>query len=108
MIRFHADQNVDLAIVRGLRKRGTQITFAPDLNMSEATDEEHLEFAYQKKILLTHAQDFLRLNSQGLDHYGIIHITQQKLQVGRIVRSLEEYSIYFNEEDFRRQLIYLR
>jgi hypothetical protein len=45
LIPFHVDENVDAAIVQGLRVRGVDVTTAGDMGMLRATDEAHLVFA---------------------------------------------------------------
>ena len=42
VIRFHLDENVDHAIVHGLRLRGLDVPTATDANLIGASDAEHI------------------------------------------------------------------
>jgi len=44
-IKIYADENVSIAIVHGLRRRGVDILTTQEANMLSASDEEQLEFA---------------------------------------------------------------
>ena len=48
-----------------------------------------LEFARtQKRILVTHNDDFLILNTQGIDHSGIAYCQKNAKLIGYIIRML--------------------
>ncbi len=88
-IRFHLDENIDPAIAGGLRRRGVDVTTSVDADLLRAGDEEQLIAARaEKRVLVTHDADFLRLHHQGVHHAGIVYIPKGARSVGDVVRSL--------------------
>jgi predicted nuclease of predicted toxin-antitoxin system len=60
----------------------------PDAGMLGATDERHLALARSLgRILFTQDDDFLRLNSQGIPHTGIVY-THQSSSISRVINGL--------------------
>ena len=88
-IQFHLDENIDSAIVDGLRRRGIEVTTPAEAGLLEADDDAHLAFARQeKRVIVTHDQDFLRKHQQGISHAGIAYCHLRSRSVGDILRSL--------------------
>lgn len=88
-IRFHLDENISQAIANGLRRRGIDVTTTPEENMIGKLDEEQLVFAIsQKRVFFTQDTDFLRLQHQGISHYGIAYCQQKSKSIGEIVQGL--------------------
>ena len=82
-IRFHLDENISQAIANGLRRRGIDVTTTPEENLSGKLDEEQLTFAVsQKRVIFTQDTDFLRLQQQGVSHYGIAYCQQKSKSIG--------------------------
>ena len=87
-IRFYTDENVSRAVIDGLRRRGVDVASAPEMGMLARSDDEHLEFAAGLgRILFTHDDDFLRLDSQRISHSGIAY-THQSSSISRIINGL--------------------
>lgn len=62
-IRFHLDENVNLTIAQGLRRRGIDVTTTPEAGLIAAIDEAQLAFVVsQGRVLFTQDIDFLRLH----------------------------------------------
>ena len=88
-IRFHLDENISQAIPNGLRRRGIDVTTTPEENLIGKLDEEQLAFAIsQKRVIFTQDTDFLRLQQQGISHYGIAYCQQKSKSIGEIVQGL--------------------
>jgi predicted nuclease of predicted toxin-antitoxin system len=88
-IKFHLDESVSKAIANGLRVRGIDVTFAPEEGLIGATDEQQLAYALsEKRVIFTFDDDFLRLASLGIEHYGIIYARQQRQSIGKIISDL--------------------
>lgn len=88
-IRFHLDENVSNAIANGLRRRGIDITTAPEQDLRGATDEEQITFAHeQERIIFTQDDDFFKLHQKGISHRGIAYCHQGKPSIGEIIRTL--------------------
>ena len=92
-IKFHLDENVSSAIAKGLRQKNIDVTTTDEVNLIGVSDEEQLFYTLnQKRVILTHDADFLRLHKRGLQHAGIVYCSQQKLKTistGEIISFLE-------------------
>jgi uncharacterized protein with PIN domain len=87
-IQYYTDEHVAKAVVRGLRRRGVDVLSAPEANMLGATDDEHLQLATQQgRVIFTQDDDFLRLDTQGHQHAGIVY-AEQHTPIGTIVAGL--------------------
>jgi predicted nuclease of predicted toxin-antitoxin system len=88
-IRFHLDEHIHPAVANGLRRRGIDVTTAADAGLRGATDEEHLAFARaERRVIVTHDDDDLRLHQQGIPHAGIVYCRQQTRSIGEMLRTL--------------------
>lgn len=88
-IRFHLDENVDPNIASALKRAGIDVTTSQEANLLAKNDTVQLDFARtQSRILVTHDDDFLILNSQGSDHSGIAYCQKDAKPIGYIIRML--------------------
>ena len=88
-IRYHLDENVDHAIANGLRRRGIDVTTANDAGLLGADDAAQLAFAAsQRRVLVTHDDDFLRVATDGVAHAGIAYCPPTRRTIGQIVLTL--------------------
>jgi predicted nuclease of predicted toxin-antitoxin system len=89
MMRFHLDEYVDHAVAGGLRQRGIDVTTANDAGLIQASDEAHLEYCLrEKRVIITHDQDFLRLQAAGREHCGIAYCRRGSRTINEIVSGL--------------------
>lgn len=88
-IRFHLDEHINPAIANGLRRRGIDVTTTADVGLQGTTDEEHLAFARaERRLIVTHDDDYLRLHQRGIPHAGIAYCRQQTRSIGEMLRAL--------------------
>lgn len=88
-IRFHLDEMCDPRIAYGLRQRGIDATTASNASLVGKSDEAHLHSAtLEKRVILTHDADFLRLHAQAHEHSGIVYCPSQSCTIGEIIRLL--------------------
>ncbi len=107
-IRFHLDENVQLAVAEALHRRGIDATTTPDADLIGASDEEHLSFALdQGRIVVTHDVDFLRLHSQGVEHAGIAFCHAGKRTLRELVAALSLLSVSTATTDMANRVEYL-
>ena len=60
-----------------------------EAGLIEATDDEQLDFAIQEqRVLVTSDRDFVRINQQRPNHFGIILLTGDR-HFGAVVKDLE-------------------
>ena len=88
-IRFHLDEHVNPDVAKALRSHGIDVTTTVGRGLRTASDAAQLQFARsERRILVTHDADFLRLAAQSDDHVGITYCRQNQRTIGEIVRTL--------------------
>jgi len=94
MIKFYTDSHIAKTIVVQLRHRHVDVVRCQDVDMDDADDVEHLEYATsQARTVITSDADFLALDAQwhssGKPHAGIIYVPpERKDAIGTIVSHL--------------------
>ncbi len=107
-IRFHLDENVNLAVADALRFRGYDVTIPKDQRLIGAVDEDHLAFATrQGRVLVTHDADFLRMHEQNYIHCGIAFTRRPDQPVGDLIRSLALIGEVLSAEEMEQHIEYL-
>lgn len=88
-IRFHLDENVNGAIVEGLRRRSIDVTTTPEQGLIGSSDKEQLAFACaQHRVLFTQDRDFLILHNARIRHAGSAYCIKGSRSTGGILRGL--------------------
>jgi len=88
-IRFHLDEPADPDVARGLRKHGVDITTSQEVGLRTRSDAEQLAFARaERRVIVTHDPDFLRIARRTQDHPGIAFCEQTARSTGEIIRHL--------------------
>jgi predicted nuclease of predicted toxin-antitoxin system len=88
-IRFHLDEHVDPDIARALRRYGIEVTTTVEAGLRTASDQAQLAFARsERRVLVTHDADFLRMAAATSDHAGIAYCGKTARSLGEIIRSL--------------------
>ena len=88
-VRFHLDEHIHPAIAVGLRRRGIDVTTAVEVGLLSAPDEDHLAFALREgRVIMTHDEDYLVLDSKGTAHAGIAYCHPRAGSIGEIVHGL--------------------
>ncbi len=107
-ICFYFDENVDTDVAHGLRMRGIDVITVDDLGLKGTNDYEHLSRSTrEKRVLVTHDMDFLRIHSEGYKHSGIVYCHLHKYTVGKMIFKLIDLTRNLDLEDFHNRLIYL-
>ena len=111
-LRIYTDENVDHAVVAGLRRRGVDAWSASDAQTLGTSDEEQLTYATSEQaVLFTHDVDLIVIArdwiAQGIPHYGAIYVHQGDLSVGECVRRLKDYADILEAEDIMNRLEFL-
>jgi len=66
-LKIYADENVNFAIVQGLRARGVTAWTAKEVGFQGKSDQQQLTYAAEEKaVLFTHDDDLLALANQWL------------------------------------------
>ncbi len=107
-IRFHLDEQVDPEIASQLRRRGIDVTTTVEVGLRTASDESQLNFIrQQKRVILTHDQDFLIIASRTSDHPGIVYCKQKTRSLGEIVSGLLLIDEVYSAEEMVGRVEYL-
>jgi predicted nuclease of predicted toxin-antitoxin system len=107
MLRFHLDENVNLAIAEGLRLRGMNCTTTPEVGLRGVSDVEQLAFAAsQQRILVTTDEDFLSLASRQ-PHAGILYWHQESRSIGEVIRRIVRLCEQHTPEAIRNRVMFL-
>jgi len=108
-IKIYADENVNIAIVEGLKRRGVEAWSAIDKGKVGLTDEEQLSYALQERAtIFTHDDDFLVMAAEsGIEHCGIIYVHQQHLSIGESIRRLKAIVETNSLEEMHNHLLFL-
>jgi predicted nuclease of predicted toxin-antitoxin system len=107
-IRYHLDESVRGAVANGLRQRGIDVTTSADAGLIGASDAEQLASALaEKRVIVTHDDDFLRLHHQGIIHAGIAYCHQRNRTVGQIIHRLVQLWRVRSAEEMHGQVEFL-
>ncbi|MCA9170912.1 MAG: DUF5615 family PIN-like protein [Planctomycetales bacterium] len=108
IIRFHLDESMPNAVADGLRRRGIDVTTSSEARLLGTSDDEQLGFAKREdRVLVTRDQDFLRLNSSGVAHAGIVYWTERQRNTGQLVGALATLMLEVAVDDIRGQVLFL-
>jgi len=76
-------------VAEGLKRRDVKVITAKDAGNLGLSDEQQLEYARQKGlVVVTHDDDFLSLALE-MEHKGIVFVHQQKYSIGDLIRNLK-------------------
>lgn len=111
-LRIYTDENVDVAVAEGLRRRGIDAWSARDVGNLGLSDEEQLEYTRKERaVVFTHDADFLRLVHQewqeGREHWGVIYARVGPLTVGECIRRLMDYALFMDAEEMKNRVEFL-
>jgi len=108
-IKIYADENVNVAIVDGLKRRGVESWSALEKGKRGLSDEEQLNYALQERAtIFTHDDDFLSMAMDSeIEHYGIIYVHQQHLSIGECIRRLKAIVETTSSEEMHNRILFL-
>lgn len=111
-LKLYIDENVDVRIVEGLRKRGADTFSAMESGNVGIPDEEHFKYAEKlQAVIFTHDHHFIEiadaLNRKGKNHYGLIFVEMHRLSIGECIRRLALYAEILSVEEMVNQVEFL-
>lgn len=108
-IKFHLDENIELAVAKGLRIHGIDVTTTPEQKLIASVDEDQLAYATkQGRLLITKDNDFLKIARLTTDHTGIAYTPQHTLTTGQIVRALKRIYDEKTPEQIQGTVTYIK
>ena len=108
-MRIHADENIESAIIEGLRRRKINVVAAVELGYRGKPDEFHLAKAGElEAVILTHDVDFLMMASMpGMRHRGIIFAHAKNVSTGECIRGVELIANVLSDRDMANHIEFL-
>ena len=104
---FYTNESVNIAVAEGLKRRGVKVITARDAGNLGLSDEEQLEYARQKgMVIVTHDDDFLTFSAE-LEHKGIVFLHQQKYSIGDMIRNLKLLWDVVEQKDIKNHVEFL-
>lgn len=109
---LYADENIEEAIIQGLRRREIKVISSREEGFIGKDDEFHLQRAKQiGAVVLTHDTDFLliahRWRSVKREHHGILYAHPQRLSVGDCIRKIELVVQILTDEELKNHIEFL-
>ncbi len=108
VIRFHFDENVNLAIASGLRRRGIDVTTSREAGLIGVSDDEQLAYAWREgRVLVTQDTDFLAITSRVEQHAGIAFARKGSRSIRQVIEQLELIHDVMSFEEMQGHIEYL-
>lgn len=111
-LKLYTDENVDIRVAEGLRRRGVEAWSAYEEGMLGMLDEE--QFAHAAKLkaaIFTHDHHFieraLEMSQRGETHYGVLFVEMHRLGLGECIRRLALYPEILSSEDMMNRVEFL-
>lgn len=114
MLRFLADENIEIALVQAVRRDPRMdIVRAQDVGLSGADDPAVLAWAAEEdRLVITHDANTMprhareRVNA-GLPMPGVIEVPKP-FRVGRVAEELVLFALCSHEREWDQRVVYLR
>jgi len=111
-MKIYCDENIESAIVAGLKRRGIEVISARDTGNLGKSDEYHLKTASElEAVILTHDVDFLKLAHQwqqgGKEHKGILYAHPLDLSPRECIRMVELVTQVLAEKEMKNHIEFL-
>lgn len=108
-IRFHLDENVAPDVVaKALRRHGIDVTTTVEADLRTSRDELQWVYAQsEKRVLVTHDDDFLTIASRASGHCGIAYCRPHKRSIGEIIENLRLMYEVLSPKEMHDQIEYL-
>ena len=111
-LKIYTDENVDVRVAVGLRRRGVEAISVYDEDKGGVSDEAQLKHASELgAVIFTHDADLIEIaaeiNGQGQDHCGVIFVEMHRLRLGECIRRLALYAEVVTAEEMMNRIEFL-
>lgn len=102
------DLHVAHAVADGLRRRGIDVIRAQDVGKADASDDEHLEYAYlTKRVVVSQDKGFIARVRRNEPNYGVAYCAQGSRSIGEMIAALVRIYDEMDMERMTGQVRYL-
>jgi predicted nuclease of predicted toxin-antitoxin system len=111
-LKIYTDENVDVRVAEGLRRRGVEAVSVYDEGKVGLSDEAQLVHANTLgAVIFTHDADLIEIatetNRLGDDHCGVIFVEMHRLRLGECIRRLALYADVVTAEEMINRIEFL-
>lgn len=111
-LKIYTDENVDVRVAEGLRKRGVHAFSALEKKMTGAADRDQFQYAADSQaVFFTHNHHFLEIatafTAEGKNHWGVVFVEMNKLGVGECIKRLALYAELMTAEEMKNIIDFL-
>lgn len=108
-MKIYADENMETAIIVGLRRRRIVVISSLELGYRGKSDEFHLKKASELgAVVLTHDVDFLKMATMpGTRQKGVIFAHSKYVTIGECIRGVELIASVLTDEDMKNHIEFL-
>jgi hypothetical protein len=111
-LKIYTDENVDVRIAEGLRRRKIDAFSARGKGALGFTDEQHFEKAKDlKAVIFTHDPHFIEIAENlvrsGKGHYGLIFAEMHRFGLGELIRGLAIYAGILSSQEMINRIEFL-
>ncbi|MBI2985644.1 MAG: DUF5615 family PIN-like protein [Deltaproteobacteria bacterium] len=111
-LRIYTDENVDLRVAEGLRRRRIEAKSAyEEGNLGLADEAQFAHAASLEAVIFTHDHHFVEIaidkGHRGDEHYGVIFVEMHRLSLGECIRRLALYAEVLSAEEMMNRVEFL-
>jgi hypothetical protein len=111
-LKIYTDENVDVRVAEGLRRRGVEAFSVYDEGKGGMNDEAQLAQATERAaVLFTHDVDLIEIaaeiNDQGEERCGVIFVEMHRLGLGECIQRLALYADVVTAEEMMNRVEFL-
>lgn len=111
-LKIYTDENVDVRVAEGLKRRGVHAFSALEKKMIGTADRDQFHYAADTQaIFFTHDHHFFEiatgLTAEGKDHWGVIFVEMNKLSIGECIKRLALYAELLTAEEMKNIVEFL-
>jgi hypothetical protein len=107
-VKLHTDEHIADAVATGLRRRGLDVTTSAQAGLLGVSDEEQLAYCRrERRVIISHDPDMLRLAAEGISHAGIAYCHSRKYKTGQFIQRLLMLAGRISNDEMQDRIEYL-
>jgi len=111
-LKIYTDENVDVRVAEGLKRRGVHAFSALEKKMTGTADRDQFQYAADSQaVFFTHDHHFLEIATasmaEGKGHWGVIFVEMNKLSIGECIKRLALYAELLTAEEMKNVVEFL-